>query len=577
MDRTGASAQTSLARWLPILSWARRYDRRWLTTDLVAGFTIWGLLVPEMIAYAGLAGLPPQAGLYTLLASLGLYAAFGTSRQLVVAGTSAASVLLFATVSGLGPATAEDFTALAAALVLLVGVVFVLAGLLRLGFLADFLSRPVMDGFVFGLAVFVAVRQLPKLLGIEGGEGNSVEQFVHTVGHLGDVNGPTLAVAVAALALLFGLGRFAPKVPSGLVVLVAGIVGSSALGLVDHGVAIVGDIPGGLPTVAVPHVALHDLWVLVPSAAGIMLVIYSEALGAASAFADKYRYRLDPDQELVALGAANLGSGLLGGLAAGGSLSQSAVNDGAGARSEVSPLFAALLSLFTVVALTGLFEDLPEAVLGALIVHAVTHLMKVKQLRTLFRLSPSEFVLSVLTLTAVLVFDVLPALILGVVVSILLVVGRASRPTVSRLGRDGSGSWVDVDRHPGATEVPGVLVVRPNAPLFYANAQAVRDAVVAMALAGGGGEEGDAVGEGGVAAVVLDLQASDDLDLTSGEHLVKLAEALDRAGVDLCLSEVHAPARAAAEAIGLAEGVGDDRFFPDVHRAVAWAESRGPA
>ncbi len=564
MSTDEASAPPAIARWIPILGWARRYDRSWLGADLIAGFTIWGLLVPEMIAYAGLAGLPPQAGLYTLLATLGLYAVFGTSRHLVVAGTSAASVLLFATVSGFRPATAEDFAQFAAALVLLVGVVFVVAGLLRLGFLADFLSRPVMDGFVFGLALFVTIRQLPKVLGIEGGEGNSVEQLAHTVAHLGDTSGPTLVVGLGAIALLVGLGRWAPRIPGGLVVLVVGIAASGALHLSDHGVAIVGEIPGGLPTVAVPGVALHDLWVLIPSAAGIMLVIYSESLGAAAAFADRYRYRLDPNQELLALGAANLGSGLVGGLAAGGSLSQSAVNDGAGARSEVSPLFAAALSLVTVVALTGLFEDLPEAVLGALIIHAVAHLMKVRELRELYRLSRNEFTLAVLTLASVLAFDVLPALIIGVVVSILLVIGRASRPTVSRLGLGSSGTFVDVDRHPGSPERPGVLVLRPNAALFYANAQGVRDAVLEMA-------SDPTIG---ATAVVLDLQASDRLDLTSAEHLAKLHDSLAAIDVDLCLCEVHAPARATADAVGLTEQLGPERFLPDIGSAVAWADGR---
>lgn len=566
MSDEGTNAAPSVARWIPILGWARRYDRSWLSADLIAGFTLWGLLVPEMIAYAGLAGLPPQAGLYTLLASLGLYAAFGTSRHLVVAGTSASAVLLFATISGMRPDSAAAFAQLAAALVLLVGVVFVLAGLLRLGFLADFLSRPVMTGFVFGLAVFVAIRQLPKLLGIEGGGGNSVEQLVHVLRHLGDTNGTTLLVGAGAMAVLVGLGRWAPRIPSGLVVLVLGIAVSDACNLSAHGVAIVGKIPSGVPSVGLPQLAVHDLWVLIPSAAGIMLVIYSESLGAAAAFADRYRYRLDPDQELIALGAANLGSGLLGGLAAGGSLSQSAVNDGAGARSEVSPLFAAVLSLVTVIALTGLFEQLPEAVLGALIVHAVAHLMKVDEMRTLRRLSRSEFALACMTLAAVLVLDVLPALIIGVVISILLVVGRASRPTVSRLGVGPDGSYVAVDRHPGAAEHRGIVVVRPNSPLFYANAQAVRDAVLAMVA---GTEAGSPV-----TTVVLDLQASDQLDLTSAEHVAKLHESLAARSITMCLCEVHAPARAMADATGLAEQVRPERFFPDARAAVAWAEGQ---
>lgn len=559
-------ASTGGPGWLPIARWLPSYDRSWLRTDLLAGFTLWGLLVPEMIAYAGLAGLPPEAGLYTLLASLCLYAALGTSRQLVVAGTSASAVLVFAAVTDLGPTDADEYATFAAALVILTGVIFVVAGLLRLGFLADFLSRPVMEGFVFGLAIFVAVRQLPKLLGIEGGEGNSIEQLLDAIGRLGDTSLTTLAVGAGALAILFGIARWAPRLPSGLIVLAAGIGLSAAFDLSGRGVSVVGTIPSGLPSPAVPDVALADLWILVPSAVGLMLVIYSEALGAASAFADKHGDRLEPNQELLALGAANLGTGVLGGLAAGGSLSQSAVNDGVGARSQLSTIFAALLSLVTVLALTGLFEDLPEAVLGALIIHAVTHLMKVGELDRFRRLSRSEFGLALLTLAAVLVLDVLPALIIGIVVSLVLVIGRASRPKVSLLGADPErpGAFFDVDRHPAAVPPDGVLIVRPDAALFYANAQAVSDSLTDAARSA----------DRPITTVVLDLDASDDLDITSVERLTKVARPLGAAGITFSLANVHGPALRMATDAGLVEAVGPDQIFPSIQAAVDAARQR---
>ena len=377
---------TIIGRFVPIVSWLPNYRRSWLAFDLTAGITIWGLLIPEMIAYASLAGLPPQAGLYTLLASLGLYAIFGTSRQLVVAGTSASAVLVFSTVTALKPTTATSYGTLAAGLIVLTGIIFVAAGLLRLGFITSFLSRPVMEGFVFGLAIFVTVSQLPKLLGLEKGSGDTVGQFFHVLTNLGSTSPVTFAVGAVSLVLLFGIERFIPHVPGGLVVLVLGIAISAGFGLSDHGVATVGTIPTGLPSVAWPHLKASDLWALISSAAGLMLVILSEALGAGQTFADKHGYRLDSNQEMIALGLANLGSGVLGGLACGGSLSQSAVNDGAGARSQVSLIVAASLSLVTVVALTPLFKDLPEAVLAALIIHAVSHLMKVGEMRRFYRL-----------------------------------------------------------------------------------------------------------------------------------------------------------------------------------------------
>jgi sulfate permease, SulP family len=268
----------------------------------------------------------------------------------------------------------------------------------RLGFIAQFLSRPVVEGFVFGLAIFVTVKQLPKLFGIEGGSGDTLRQLGHLLRHLGDASGTTLLVGAGALVLLFGLERFAPRVPGGLVALVLGIVVSSVFDLSSHGVAIVGKVPSGLPSVSVPSVPSQNIPALIGAAGGMLLVIFSESLGAAQNFATKYGYEIDPKQELIALGVANVGSGFVGGLAAGGSLSQSAVNEGAGARSEMSPLVAALLMVVTVLVLMPLFKNLPEAMLAALIIHAVSHLWKVKEFRRYYAERRIEFWLGLATL-----------------------------------------------------------------------------------------------------------------------------------------------------------------------------------
>jgi high affinity sulfate transporter 1 len=547
---------------VPITTWLPAYRSGYLRGDLVAGVTVWGLLIPEMIAYAGLAGLPPQAGLYTLLASLGLYAVLGTSRQLVVAGTSASAVLVFSAVTALAPQSPTGYLTLAAGMVVITGLVFALAGVLRLGFITAFLSRPVMTGFVFGLAIFVTVGQLPKLFGIEKGGGDTVAQLVHVIGHLGSAGWVTFAVGAASLGLLFGLERFAPRLPGGLVLLVLGIALSALLHLDEHGVATVGAIPTGLPTAAWPHITVSDLWVLLPSAVGMMLVIFSEALGAGQTFADEHGYRLDANQEMLAIGVANIGSGVLGGLACGGSLSQSAVNDGAGARTELSPLVAAALSLVTIIALTPLFRDLPEAVLAALIIHAVSHLMKVREMRRFHRLVPREFWLGVLTLTGVVVLDVLPGLILGVTVALVLLIYRSSRPTVSVLGADPAtpGAFADVRRHPGVTPVPGVLIVRPNAALYYVNAAVVCDTITARVTAA----------DPRPRCVVLDLDATDELDITTAEQLGKLETWLSRAGVDLCLAHAHDPLLRIAGAAGLLAGHGP-HVFGTTAAAVEWA------
>jgi sulfate permease, SulP family len=567
-DHGGRSkAMTWLARFVPVASWAPAYHAGWLRSDAIAGFTIWGLLIPEGIAYASLAGLPPQAGLYTLLASLVLYAAFGTSRQLVVAGTSASAVLVYSSVSALHPKDATAYGALAASLIVLTGILFLCSGLFRLGFITQFLSRPVMEGFVFGLAIYVAVGQLPKLFGLTKGPGDTIRQFAHLITHLGDASWVTFAVGAVALALLFALDRV-KRVPGGLVVLAAAIVVSTALDLDKHGVAVVGTVPAGLPSLQGLDLSVSDLWVLLPSAAGMLLVIFSEALGAAETFADKHGYQLDPSQDMIALGLANIGSGLLGGLAAGGSLSQSAVNDGAGARSEVSTAIAAALSLVTVVALTPLFTNLPEAVLAAMIIHAVSHLMKVGQMRRFYRLARREFWLGLITLLSVITIDVLPGLVIGVVLSVIVFVYRASRPVFSVLGShpDVPGAYEDLNRHKRARPLDGVLIVRPDAPLFYANAQPLRDTVSHLARSA----------DPPVHVLILDLDGTDELDITSAEALGKLLADLDTARVRVGLAHVHAVTARMLDRSGITGKPGAVATFPDLGSAVSWARQDSP-
>jgi high affinity sulfate transporter 1 len=555
-----APRPSGIRRYVPILTWLPAYDRGFLRFDLIAGATVWGLLVPESIAYAGLAGLPPQAGLYTLLATLVAYAIFGTSRHLVAGATSAAAVLIASGVAAVEPAGAEEYAAAGAAIVLFCGGLFLLAGMLRLGFVAQFLSVPVMGGFVFGLAIFVTVKQLPKLFGIEAGTGNTLSQFVHVVTHLGDTNGATLAVGAGALALLVGLERFAPKAPGGLIALVLGIVVSGALGLSDHGVQIVGDVPSGLPSLGIPDVEGADVAQLMAAAAGMLLVIFSESLGSAETFASKHGYDIIPDQELIALGVANLGSGFIGGLAGGGSLSQSAVNEGAGARSEVSSLAAMLLIVVTVLFLTPLFKDLPEAVLAALIIFAVSHLWEITEFKGYYRVSRVEFCLGVATLAGVITLDVLPGLLIGVVAMLLLFVYHASRPHVVTLGRipGVTAGYGNVKRHPEYQPVPELLILRLEAPLFYANAAAMRDRIKMLVGAS------DPLPR----AVIIDAGVNDTLDVTSAEMLAALVTQLHSAGIDFALAEVRHRATSTAYRARLPEIIGEDRVFNTLDEAV---------
>jgi len=557
------SRSGGLSRFVPILSWSRDYDRRWLTADAIAGLTLWGLVAPEAMAYAGIAGLPPQAGLYTLLASLFVYALFGTSRHLSVQPTSATAALIASTVVALGVSAGDpEYQSYAIMLALLVGALFVVAGVARLGFITQFLSKPVMDGFVTGLAVFVTIGQLNKLFGVEKGEGNSFQKLLHVFQGLPDANWITFLIGASALALLFLLPRISRRIPAGLVVLFLYIIVSYVLDLSgNYGVEVVGAIPQGLPSFGVPHVPASAILNMLLPAFGIVLVAYSEAIAVAREFGEKHGYEVDANQELRAHGLANLLSGFLGGQIAAGSMSGSAVKEGAGGRTQVSNLVAWVAVIITVLFLTPLFKTLPEAVLAALIIHALWHIIVARKLKTVRLVSRAEFALGVLTFFGVLFFDVLEGMMIGLVASLVWFIYKSTKPHLSSLGRAPGRTdlFFDISRHPEIPPIPGLLILRLNSPLFYANSQSVRDRTMVLV------DEADPP----LRAVIIDTVAQDELDVTSAEMLKKLYEELQRRGITVYLAQVHAPVREFARRVGLDVVIADDHVFPTVSEAVA--------
>ena len=558
------SPTARLTRLLPIAGWLPRYDRSWLRPDIIAGLTLWGLVVPEAMAYAGIAGLPPQAGLYTLLMALLVYAIFGSSRHLVVQATSATAALLAATVIALGaPAgDAAVYQAYAAAFTVVVGMMFLLAALARLGFITQFLSKPVMDGFVTGLAIFVAVGQLNKLFGVPKGEGNTILKLWEIVRQLPQANWMTFAVGASALALLFLLPRINKQLPSGLIVLFSYIGLSLALDLPGRfDVEVVGALPKGLPRLTWP--ALPPMvWInMALPALGVLLVAYSEALGVAREFAAKHGYEVDPDQELFAHAWANLASGLFGGMIAGGSMSATAVKDGAGARSQVTNLVTWLAALVTVLFLTPLFAPLPEAVLAALIIHAVWHIIIARKLQPIRAFSRTEFWLGATALAGVLLIDVLQGMIIGLVASLLLMIYRSSQPHVASLGRVPGvpNAFSDLVRHPENVPIPDVLIVRLDAPLYYANALTVRARIKAL------------VAETTPQLVILDGSSQDELDLTSVEVLVGVIKELQNQKITTYVADIHAPVLDVIQRTELGELLDPGTLFPTLSSAVdAW-------
>ncbi len=513
------------------------YRREWLRGDLVAGLTVWAVLVPEALAYASIAGVSPVVGLYAAPGALLLYAAFGSSRHLVVGPMSATAALSAATVGDLVTGDAGAFAAMTAALAICVGIVALGAGVARLGFLAAFISEPVLKGFIVGLALTIVIGQVPKLLGVEKEAGDFFEQAWGVLTHLGDVDLLTLVVGVGSLALVLGLRRVAPAVPGSLVAVIAGIVAVALLGLDDDGLAIVGEIDAGLPSLGLPDgLALRDYGDLAAGAVGVMFVGFAEGLGAAKAYASRHGYEIDANRELVGLGAANVASGLSSGMVVNGSLSKTAVNGAAGARSQISGLVVAAMTVLTLLLLTGLFEQLPEATLAAVVIAAVVELVDIPALRRLYatyagRLggvrdvtARPDFVAAVSALLGVLVFDTLPGLFIGIGVSMTLLLYRASRPHVATLGAvPGSDPprYGDIERHPENAAPPGIAIVRVESGLFFANADAVRAELLRAAASGG------------IHTLVLDAETVPFVDVTALQMLDETAAALARRGVAL--------------------------------------------
>jgi sulfate permease, SulP family len=515
----------------------RGYRRSWMWPDLVAGLTVWAILVPESLAYAVLAGVPPVVGLWAAPAALVLYAALGSSRHLVVGPMSATSVLSGVVIAGLAGGDVGRATALTAGLALVTGLITVAAGLLRLGFLAGFVSQPVLKGFIIGLALTIVAGQVPKLLGLERVDGVFVEKVWGLSTELEHTKGWAVVVGAGSLVLLLLLRRFVPLVPAAMVVVLFGVLGSVLLDLPARGVAVVGPIASGLPPFGLPELGLADYGSLVAGAVGIALVGFAEGLGAAKTYATKAGYDIAPDRELLGVGAANLGTSLCAGMVVAGSLSKTAANGGAGARSQMSGLVVAVLTVVTLLFFTGLFEQLPEATLGAVVIVAVIELIDVPALRGLYRIWTSrlgaiygpaaraDFLAALAALLGVLVFDTLPGLFIGIGISVLLLLYRASRPNVAVLGRTAGPdpAWVDLARHPAAARAPGVEVVRVEASLFFANADHVRARIRRIA-------------ESGPRAVVLDAEATPSIDVTGAQMLADLAQDLDRQGTILVVA-----------------------------------------
>ena len=462
-----------LHRIAPITDWGPRYDRRDLRSDLIAGMTISALLIPQGLAYALLAGLPPQVGLYASIAPVIAYAIFGTSRQLALGPVAIVSLMTATTLGKLYEQGSDQYLASAAVLALLVGAVHLVLKFGRLGFVTNFLSHSVLVGFTAASAVIIVASQIKHVLGISIPRTESVlETTIEVAKEIHNTHAPTLALGAGCVAAFLLIKRFTTRVPAALVVLLGSLAVMAVFGLDDHGVKTVGDIPSGLPGFSIPSFDGGALGSLTASAVAITLVGFMESIAVAKVYARRHRYEIDPNQELFALGMANVTSGLFGGYPVTGGFSRTAVSDSAGTKTPLASIIAAVLIIVAVLFLTPAFSLLPQAALGATIIIAVLNLIDIKEMRHIAHVKRTDLIGLGISFVATLALGIERGMLIAIVASMLVVFARMSKPHSATLGRiPESTSYRNVDRFPEADVVPGISVVRIDAALSFVNAQ----------------------------------------------------------------------------------------------------------
>ena len=559
-SRVDAEHDARLAHLVPALGWLPRYERRWLRGDLTAGIAVTALVVPKNLGYAEIAGVPVQNGLYAAAAGAIIYALFCTSRHISTGPSSSLAAVAGGAVivTSLGGQQAAQ---LVAAITLATGVLFLLLALFRMGWIAHFLSKAVVTGFLAGAAVDVVVGELPKVTGTSSEGDSAWREFGTWLGSLGDVHGTTVLVGLISLAVILVLRFLVPSAPGALVLVMGGLIASGLFDLGAHGVALVGHVPRGLPAPALPSFTLvKDHYATIAIAAVALLLIgFSQTAGDARAFATRHRYRIDVNQESVAQGMANVGAGVFQGMPVSTSLSASSLNESAGAATPVASLTTGVLVLATLIVLAPVFSHLPKAVLGAVIIDAVVFgMIDIRELRRLYRVTRFDFWVAVAAIIGVLSAGVLAGVVIGVALSLGWLIYVATQPPMPVLGREG-GTQVfrDLDENPDDETFPGITVLRLDGGLFFATAEALDDRVRGLT------EDGREM-----RALVLDLEGVDFIDSQGAAKLAELQESVKCNGGTLRLARVKPPVLKVLDADGVRARLGDDHIHGNVDRAI---------
>jgi SulP family sulfate permease len=546
---------------MPIVRWLPAYDRRWLRGDVAAAIAVTALIVPKNLGYAGIAGVPLQNGLYAAAAGAIIYALFGTSRQISTGPSSSLAAVAGGAVVVAGLA-GDQAAELVAAIALATGLLFLALALLRMGWISRFLSKAVITGFLAGAAVDVVIGELSKLTGTSSEGTNAWRELGSWIGSLGDLHATTTVVSLIALGLIFGLRFAAPAGPGALVLVATGVLASYLLDLGDHGVALVGDVPRGLPMPELPDVGLvgDHLATVVIAAIALVLIGFSQTAGDARAFAARHDYRIDVDQESVAQGMANVGAGVFQGMPVSTSLSASSLNESAGARTPVASLITGGLVLLTLLVLAPVFSELPKAILGAVIIDAVVFgMVDITELRRLRRVARFDFVIALAAFVGVLSAGVLAGVVIGVVLSLGWLIYVATSPPMPLLGRErGTQLFRELNEHPEDETEPGIAVLRLDSGLFFATAEALEDRIRELV---------DTAVETPL-ALVLDLRGVNFIDSQGAEKLTEIQRLVETSGGQLRLAHIKPQVYRVLQADGFVDRLGADHIHGNLDRAV---------
>ncbi len=551
----------SQKRVFPILSWLPGYKREWLSGDISAGLTVGVMLIPQGMAYAMIAGVPPIYGLYASTFPLIIYALFGTSRQLAVGPVAIDSLLVLAGVSAFAEVGSEYFVELAILLAFIEGLILILFGFLRLGFLVNFLSKPVIGGFTAAAAIIIGVSQLRHLLGIQvQSSGNVFETLFLSFSEFSNWSVLSLVIGLLGIALILSVKRINRKIPGALTAVVVSILAVYFLNLSSESIRIVGDIPAGLPAFRLPNFNLEIMKKLLPAAFTIGLIAFTEAISISKAIQAKHRdYEIFPNQELFAIGIANIVGSMFQSFSVTGGLGRTAVNDQAGAKTGLASLISAALVMLTLLFLTPLFYYLPQAILASIIMVAVSGLIDIKYGKHLWNTDRREFIMLISTFLATLVFGIVNGILIGVLLSIGLVIFRVSKPHFAKLGRiKGTNYYRNVLRFNEAEEFEELLIVRFDAQLFFANCEFFKDSVLDWAEK-----------KPKLKTVLIDAQPLNQIDSTASYMLLDLIKHFNDSGVEVIFAGVKGPVRDKFRKAKIATALGSNHFYMNVHEAVS--------